>query len=79
MITIEQAIKEMKPIKVINAPVAWTPNDLIRHYIDLYNVLDEAKKRSEAGLRTWLKEAQTRPLQDFTTQREAEILEELLK
>jgi len=79
MIHIEECIKNQKTIQVINIPVGWTPNDLIRHYTELYNILDEAKGQPEYLLKAWLGGAKTRRATNFTTTQEIEILEELTK
>lgn len=77
MIHIDNCIKNEKIIKVISIPAGWTPHDLIRHYIELYNILDEAKTHPEYILKAWLGSAKKRSFSDFTTSKEIEILEEI--
>jgi len=77
MIHIEDCLKHNKMINVINIPNGWTPYNLIKHYIELYNILDEAKKHPEPILKDWLGNAKKRSFSDFTTSKEIEILEEI--
>lgn len=76
---IEKCAKSQKEIKVIGIPDGWTPYDLSIHYIELYNILEESKRHPKELLGQWLDNAQTRKVQDFTTQREIEILQEIIK
>ncbi len=77
MMHIKMCIKTNREFQVVNLPGDWTPNELIRHYIDLYNILDEAKKHPKHILHSWLEKAQDRKTDDFTTKREIGILKEL--
>ena len=76
MIHIKDAVIAKKNIKVIGIPDDWTPYDLSRHYIELYNILDSTKGQSTDCLKSWLTSAMQRD-NDFTTLKEIEILKDL--
>jgi hypothetical protein len=77
MMHIKKSIKSGKTIEVLGIPANWTPHDLITHYIELYNILDEAKSLPDASLIEWAKGAKSREDLSFTFKQESKILSEL--
>ncbi len=75
--SIEESIKDGKPIRNIGIPNGISPQGLINFQIDRYQILELAKHYNNERLKLWLAEARIRNLQygDYTTKAEIALLE----